>query len=69
MHPDVMAFFNERGAPLQYASDAVHPPADAEQELVSDDPLRVRITYEYEGDQLEVLVDEEMNVLEVTESD
>ena len=69
MHPDVIGFFNERGVSLQYASDAVHPPEDAEQELVSDDPPRVRITYQYEGDRLEVLVDEEMNVLEVTEPD
>lgn len=67
MHPEVIGFFYQRGMPLLYAGDAGHPPEDAEQELVSDEPLRVRITYECDGDRLAVLVDEELNVLEVTE--
>lgn len=69
MHPEVIAFFYERGTPLLYASDAAHPPEDADQELVSDDPLRVQVTYECDGDRLEVLVDEELTVLEVTDPD
>lgn len=72
-HPDVVGFYSERGVQYQFASDGGFGPTvldpENEQTVVSDDPLRVRITYEYEGDQLEVLIDEEMNVLEVTESD
>jgi hypothetical protein len=69
MHPAVIGFFYERGTSLLYTRDAVHPPEDAEQELVSDDPPRVRVAYECDGDRLELLVDEELNVLEMTESD
>ena len=72
-HPDVVGFYSERGVQYQFTSDAGFGPhvldLDNEQKVVSDEPLRVGLRYEYEGDRLEVLVDEEMNVLEVTEPD
>lgn len=72
-HPDVIEFYNERGAPIQYELDDLETigglVGDREQELVADDPPRVQVVYEYDGDRLEVLVDEQMNVLEVTEPD
>lgn len=41
---------------------------DHEQELVSEDPFRVRVTVEYEGDGLELTMDEELNVIEIVQS-
>lgn len=73
VHPEVIGFYNERGVPLQYEigdyEGLQRLMGEYEQELVSDDPPRVRVAYEYEGDRLEVLIDEKMNVLEVTAPD
>lgn len=70
MHPAVIGFFNERGVTLQYESDSneVNLGETVEQKLASEDPPRVQVTFEYEGDRLALLVDEELNVLEVTEA-
>lgn len=69
-HPEVVAFYYDRGAPIQYEPgdhlDFGGLVGEYGQELVADDPPRVRVTYRYDGDRLEVLVDEEMSVLEVT---
>lgn len=68
-HPSVLAFFNERGVALQYEvgnrwKEVVE---DVDQTLVSEDPPQVRVSYQYDGDRLDVLLDDELNVLEVTE--
>ena len=72
-HPEVVAFYNERGTPIQYELgdhlDIGGLVGEYEQELVADDPPRVRVTYQYDGDRLTLLVDEEMTVLEVTAPD
>lgn len=75
-HPAVIQFFYERGVPFQYEISDVETLKRAryifsqqEQELVSDDPLRIRVTLQYEGDSMALTLDEEMNVLEITEPD
>lgn len=68
-HPAVIGFFYDRGAPLQYDRDGASLTDSAVQELVSEQPPRLQVAYEYEGDRLEMLVDQELNVLEVTEPD
>lgn len=72
-HPEVVAFYNDRGVSLQYEPDERLDigglVGEYDQELVADAPPRVQVTYQYEGDRLEVLVDEEMRVLEVTTPD
>lgn len=68
-HPSVLAFFNERGVALQYEVDHRWKDVveDVDQTLVSEDPPQVRVSYQYDGDRLDVLLDDELNVLEVTE--
>jgi hypothetical protein len=41
--------------------------SEFEQELVSTDPPRVRVTIQYEGDELQLTLNEEMHVVDVTE--
>ncbi len=72
-HPVVVAFYYERGVSLQYDVgdhlDIGGLAGEYDQELVADDPPRVQVTYRYEGDRLELLVDEELTVLETTTPD
>lgn len=75
-HPTVVAFYHERGvdfqwddgeiASLQHRGELI---ADHEQELVSRDPLRVRVTISHEGDELSMTLDEDVDVVEVTRTD
>jgi hypothetical protein len=39
-----------------------------EEEVVSTDPLRVRVTFSHDGDELHLLLDDGMNVLEVDQN-
>lgn len=71
-HPAVAAFCWEHGIELGYASDdtarwLANLFEKVDQELLSRDPPRVRVTVRYEGDELRLTVDEEMNVVEVSE--
>ncbi|WP_433629192.1 winged helix-turn-helix domain-containing protein [Halomicrococcus sp. NG-SE-24] len=74
-HPVVVAFYYDHGVPLQY-EDGVHfqprielnLQAHHDQELVSVDPPLVRVTIDYEGDELQLTMDEELNIIEVIES-
>lgn len=75
-HPAVVAFYYERGIALQYEVDDFDSlrrredlVVDHEQELVAEDPIRVRVTIEYEGDELHVALDEELNVIDLNEGD
>lgn len=75
-HPAVIAFYHERGVPIQYETDDLESHkragqlvAEHEQELVSEDPLRVRVTVAYEGDELRLTVDENLDVIELEEPD
>ncbi|MDX1746701.1 MAG: helix-turn-helix domain-containing protein [Halobacteriales archaeon] len=72
-HPATVAFFYDHGVPLLYDAGSfrnlvpghVDPPATTTDELVSEDPPRVRVTIEHEGEQLRLTVDEALAVSDV----
>lgn len=70
-HPAVIAFYYNHGVDFQYDLDfekvkRVFELGEAhEQTLESTDPPRIRVTVDYEGDELVLLLDEEMSVLDV----
>ena len=75
-HPAVVVFADEHDVPLMYEAAGVeyrnvghhHDPAlDESHDLIAEDPLRVRVTFVYEGDELRVTLDEELNVVKVRE--
>lgn len=73
-HPAVVAFYYDRGVSLQYEDGVSFQPriasnlqAHHDQELVSADPPQVRVTIQYEGDELQLTLDEELNVIDVRE--
>lgn len=75
-HPAVIAFYYERGISLQYEVDDFERLrrrenliAEHDQELVSENPIRVRVEVRHEGDELSLMLDEEMNVIDVSEKD
>lgn len=73
-HPAVVAFYYERGGPLQYEDGASFQPrialnveAKHDQKLVSEDPLLVRVAVRHQGDALQLTIDEDLDVVEVRE--
>lgn len=75
-HPAVIAFYYERGVPLQYETvdfesgkRAGNLVGNHEQEVVSTDPVRVRIVVDYADDTLELVVDESLSVLEISHNE
>jgi len=75
-HPAAIAFYYERGVNVQYDDGSFESLrrrgeliSDHEQELVDEDPPRVRVTIRYEGDELSVLLDETLDVVEIEQSD
>lgn len=77
-HPSVVAFYHDRGIPVQYESaergsfqprfQEIDHGEEIEYELVSTDPPRVRVTFRHEGDELALTLDEGVNVVDVRES-
>lgn len=74
-HPAVVGFYYERGVPIQYEVDDVETGrqasihfADHEQELISAEPPRVRVTIQCEGDSMELILDENLTVIDINES-
>lgn len=77
-HPAVVAFYHDRGIPVQYESPdggsfqprfrEIDFGEAVEYELVSPDPPRVEVTFRHEGDELALTLDEEANVVDVYES-
>ena len=72
LHPRVVAFYAERGLDIGYDTNdfrnivrMLEAMSEHEQEVVSTDPVRVRVTIRYGGDQLRVIVDESMTIVEV----
>jgi len=72
-HPAVVAFYYDRGIPLQYEDGVNFQPridlnlqAYHNQELIAENPLLVRVVIQYEGDELRLMLDEELNVIEVS---
>jgi hypothetical protein len=71
-HPAVVAFYYDHGVALQYEAGVdFHPLVSMNfrelhhQELVSEDPPLVRVTIEYEGDELRLTLDERLDVVEM----
>ena len=72
-HPAVIAFYYDRGVPLQFEDGVYYQPriesdlqTHHEQELVSVDPPRVRVTIQYTDDELRLTLDEGLNVVDVS---
>lgn len=72
LHPRVVAFYANRGLDIGYDTNdfrnivrMLQAMSNHEQEVVSTDPIRVRVTIRYEGDQLRVIVDESMSIVEI----
>lgn len=67
-HPTVTAFYHEHGIDHRFASwETVVRSAGIEEELVSEDPLRMRFTVSAGDDDLRLTLDDELNVLDVTQ--
>lgn len=67
IHPAVVAFYYDHGVEFDLASHEQRAYLlDYEEELVSEDPLRIRITIPLEGDELQVTYDEQMSVVDVS---
>jgi len=76
-HPAVVAFYYDRGVPLQHESDDsgnfqpryqdIDHGTEMDYELLSADPPRVRVTFRHEDDELELTLDEDVNVIQVRE--
>lgn len=75
LHPAVVSFFYQRGMEVGFTGstdfeDVVRTLELAEsfdEEVVSADPARIRVTIAHDGDELHLLLDEEMSVVDVTE--
>ncbi len=75
-HPAVIAFYYDHGISSQYEVDDFESfqqwgnlIGEHDQELVSEDPVRIRVTIQYEGDELHLTLDEHLDVIDVTESE
>jgi hypothetical protein len=67
-HPAVVAFYHDRGIDIR---DRMREPfettgTDEEVTVVAEDPLRVAVTFEADGDSLRVVVGEDGDVVETT---
>lgn len=72
-HPSVVAFYWKHGIELGHDREetsrlAAHVLEDADEELLSRDPLRVRVVFHHDDDEVQLTYDEEMNVVEVNEN-
>jgi hypothetical protein len=68
----VVAFYAERGLEIGYVANDFESVVQMltamskhEQEVVSTEPIRVRVTIRYAGDRLRVIVDESMQIITV----
>lgn len=74
LHPAVISFYYDHGIALQWNVDdfetikQLYEFANSEEELISTDPPRVRVTIQYSGDELHLTLDENLDVVELTES-
>lgn len=70
LHPRVRTFYADHGLDIGYPSTdfetivrTLKAMSNHRQELVSKDPVRVRVEVHYEGDELSVIIDESMNIV------
>lgn len=68
-HPTVQAFKVAHGDNLVAPSPGKNPLSNREEVLVSADPFVARVTYSYEGEELTLVIDEELSIEEVTGGD
>lgn len=75
-YPEVIAFYHDHGVDTGFDSNDFESSKrflelqrSHEQEFISTDPLRVLVTVRYEGDELQMTLDEEMRVLEASRDD
>lgn len=73
-HPAVIAFYHERGVPLQYeVTDLAREQQrrrhlkSHEQHLIAEDPPKIRVVVEHDGDELRLTLDEDLKLLEIEE--
>lgn len=71
-HPALISFYYDRGFDVRYDVDDVdafdriwHLFWEQDHTLVSTDPVRIRVTAPCDGDQLTMLLDEELEVIEI----
>lgn len=66
-HPAVLAFYDEHGVTFDLASHEDHAyMLDYREEVVSEEPLRLRTTIPLDGDELQVEFDDQMQVVTVS---
>jgi ribosomal protein L37AE/L43A len=72
LHPRVVAFYADRGLDIGYDTNdfgtvvrMLEAMSTHEQEVVSTDPTRVRVTIRYEGDRFCVIIDDSMTIVRV----
>jgi DNA-binding transcriptional ArsR family regulator len=75
VHPAVISFYQAHGVRLGYESRDFESAKrllallrNHEQELISVDPVRVLVTVRLDGDELQLTLDDQMNVVETTHS-
>lgn len=66
-HPAVQGFKVGHGQNLVAPTAGQNPLSDPEQEVLSEDPLSARVTYQFNGDSLTLAIDERLDVVEVTD--
>lgn len=73
-HPEVVGFYYDHGISLQWEVDdfetlkRMHELKVDEADVVAGDPSRVLVTFRYEGDELRLTVNEELDLIEMRES-
>jgi ribosomal protein L37AE/L43A len=72
LHPRVVAFYADRGLDIGYDTNdfgtvvrMLEAMSTHEQDVVSTDPTRVRVTIRYEGDRFCVIIDDSMTIVRV----
>lgn len=66
-HHAVQAYKVGHGENFVAPSGGRNPLSDQEQTVLSVDPLSARVTYRFEGETLTMAIDDDLNILEVTE--
>lgn len=73
-HPAVVAFYYEHGFDMTFGltdPDACARAWDRlvrEQTLISEDPIRIRVTVPFDGDELQLTLDEDLTVIDTAET-
>ncbi|MFB6198513.1 MAG: hypothetical protein ABEI52_09655, partial [Halobacteriaceae archaeon] len=66
-HPRVISFYHERGVNI-WEADFRGPTFDPDDEILSECPWKLSLTFSYDSDTLEVVLDGDLNVIECIET-